>query len=69
MAFTERDTRADPEAALALAATSMFATPLLVIGDKTSWYPDRTRLGPRCRAPLKEGMDRLCPIKSLEVGV
>jgi len=68
MAFTERDTRADPEAASALAATG-FATPLLVFGDKTSWDSDRTRSGPRYRAPLKEDVDRLCPINSLKVGV
>ena len=32
IAFLERDAGADPEAALALAATGAFATPLLVMG-------------------------------------
>lgn len=36
IAFTERDTSADPEAAQALAATGTFATPLLVLGEKTA---------------------------------
>ena len=33
IAFTEREASADPEAALALAATGTFATPLLVFGE------------------------------------
>jgi glutaredoxin len=32
--FTERDASADPEAAVALAATGTFATPLLVNGER-----------------------------------
>lgn len=32
--FIERDASADPEAASALAATGIFATPLLVVGHK-----------------------------------
>jgi hypothetical protein len=69
MAFAERDTHVDPEAASALAATGMFVTLPLVFGNKTSWNSARTRSGPRYHAPLKEDIDRLCPIKSLEVGV
>ena len=33
--LTERDASADPDAARALAATGVFATPLLVIGEQT----------------------------------
>ncbi len=33
IAFTERDASGDSEAALALAATGIFATPLLVFGE------------------------------------
>jgi glutaredoxin len=33
--FSERDAGNDPEAAAGLAATGTFATPLLVIGEKT----------------------------------
>jgi glutaredoxin 3 len=33
--FSERNTSADPEAATALAATGIFATPLLVVGENT----------------------------------
>lgn len=33
--YRERDARADPEAATALAATGIFATPLLVVDAKT----------------------------------
>jgi len=33
--FHERDVSADPEAATALAATGIFATPLLVVGGAT----------------------------------
>jgi glutaredoxin 3 len=35
IAFTERDLSRDPEAAQALAATDVFATPLLVVGEET----------------------------------
>lgn len=35
ISFAERDAGTDPEAALALAATGSFATPLLVIGGRT----------------------------------
>ena len=35
IAFTERDVSRDPEAARALAATGIFATPLLVVGEET----------------------------------
>ncbi len=34
IAFTERNVSADPEAAQALAATGIFATPLLVVGEE-----------------------------------
>ncbi len=34
IAFTERDLNRDPEAAQALAATGIFATPLLVVGEE-----------------------------------
>lgn len=34
IAFTERDASGDPEAARALAATGIFATPLLVVGKE-----------------------------------
>jgi glutaredoxin len=33
--FRERDASADPEAATALAATGVFATPLLGVGERT----------------------------------
>jgi glutaredoxin len=35
IAFTERDLNRDPEAAQALTATGIFATPLLVVGEET----------------------------------
>ena len=35
IAFTERDLGSHPEAAQALAATGIFATPLLVVGEET----------------------------------
>ena len=35
IAFVERDATADPDAARALYATGVFATPLLVVGDRT----------------------------------
>ena len=34
--FIERDVSADPEAATALAAIGIFATPLLVVGETTA---------------------------------
>ena len=39
VSFSERDAGSDPAAALALAATGIFATPLLVIGDRTVLSP------------------------------
>ena len=35
IAFVERDVTADPDAARALYATGTFATPLLVVGNRT----------------------------------
>jgi arsenate reductase-like glutaredoxin family protein len=35
VSFRERDASGDPEAAMALAATGTFATPLLVVDEKT----------------------------------
>jgi hypothetical protein len=54
---------------LRLVATGMSATPLLGIRDEECWDSDRTRSGSQYRARLKEDVDRLCPINSLEVGV